>query len=48
VGCDGYEIIFDKDRFLGEGSYGEVWKIIRRKDGLKCAAKFLKLTEGMS
>ena len=40
---DAYNIELTDVNLLGEGSYGRVFKIIRKIDGLMCAAKLLKI-----
>jgi serine/threonine protein kinase len=40
---DAYNIELTEENKLGEGSYGEVYKIRRKEDGLLCAAKFFKI-----
>ena len=39
---DAYNIELNDGNLLGEGSYGHVFKIERKIDGLMCAAKLLK------
>jgi hypothetical protein len=39
---DAYIINKVDQNLLGEGSFGTVYKIIRKLDGLECAAKFIK------
>ena len=38
-----YEIKLKEANMLGEGSFAQVYKIKRKKDGLLCAAKFFKV-----
>ena len=38
-----YNIKLTDENKLGEGSYGQVYKILRKSDGLMCAAKILKI-----
>jgi serine/threonine protein kinase len=40
---DAYNIELNDGNLLGEGSYGQVFKIKRKIDGLMCAAKLLKI-----
>ena len=40
---DAYNIELIDDNLLGEGSYGQVYKIKRKIDGLDCAAKIFKV-----
>jgi serine/threonine protein kinase len=40
---DAYNIELTDGNLLGEGSYGQVFKIKRKIDGLMCAAKLLKI-----
>jgi serine/threonine protein kinase len=40
---DAYNIELTDGNLLGEGSYGQVFKIKRKVDGLMCAAKLLKI-----
>ena len=40
---DAYDIDLKDENLLGEGSYGQVYKIVRKTDGLQCAAKFFKI-----
>ena len=40
---DAYNIELTDGNLLGEGSYGQVYKIKRKIDGLMCAAKLLKI-----
>jgi len=42
-GEDAYNIELTDGNLLGEGSYGQVFKIKRKIDGLMCAAKLLKI-----
>lgn len=42
-GEDSYKITLNKEALLGEGSYAEVYKIQRKKDGLECAAKLFRV-----
>ena len=41
--ADAYNIDFAEENKLGEGSFGQVYKISRKSDGLECAAKFIKV-----
>jgi hypothetical protein len=38
-----YFIEQTKEHYLGEGSYGRVYKIKRKIDGMECAAKFFSI-----
>jgi serine/threonine protein kinase len=40
---DAYNIELTDENLLGEGSFGQVYKIERKIDGLMCAAKFFKI-----
>ena len=40
---DAYNIELTDGNMLGEGSYGQVFKIKRKIDGLMCAIKLLKI-----
>ena len=40
---DAYTIDFSQQNKLGEGSFGDVFKIKRKIDGLECAAKIFKI-----
>ena len=40
---DAYNMELTQENWLGEGSYGEVYKIKRKIDGLTCAAKLFKI-----
>ena len=40
---DAYNIELTEGNLLGEGSYGQVYKIKRKIDGLTCAAKLFKI-----
>ena len=42
-GEDSYKIKLNDDNFIGEGSYAQVYKIIRKKDELVCAAKIFNV-----
>jgi serine/threonine protein kinase len=41
-----YQILLNKDTKLGEGSYGEVYKIKDKKSKIIYAAKFIKIPAG--
>ena len=38
-----YNMELTEDNLLGEGSFGQVYKIQRKSDGLLCAAKLFKV-----
>lgn len=40
---EAYVMDLKDENLLGEGSYGQVYKILRKNDGLTCAAKFFKI-----
>jgi hypothetical protein len=38
-----YKINLTDENLIGQGTYAHVYKIIRKKDGLVCAAKIFKV-----
>jgi hypothetical protein len=43
IGEAAYNIKLTDENKLGEGNYAQVYKIIRKKDGMLCAAKLYKV-----
>jgi serine/threonine protein kinase len=42
-GEQSYKMKLSEDKMLGEGSFAQVYKVKRKKDGLECAAKLFKV-----
>jgi serine/threonine protein kinase len=47
IGEAAYNIKLTEEKKLGEGSFAQVYKIKRKKDGLVCAAKIFKIPLGI-